>query len=135
MISFGNTILYNVVLSEIFKTSLEPAISFLHEPNKRKFSLQLDIAEIFKPIIVDRTILTLVNRSMIKKDDFKKVEGGVYLNETGKKKFVKALEEKLSETIDYENGQRMSWRTVIRYECYKLIRHLKEEQAYQAFRW
>ncbi|QAV33192.1 CRISPR-associated protein, Cas1 family [Fervidobacterium changbaicum] len=134
LISFGNTILYNVVLSEIFKTSLEPSISFLHEPSKRKFSLQLDIAEIFKPIIVDKVILTVVNKSIIKKEDFRQVEGGVYLNENGKKKFIKELEAKIEETIDYENGQKMSFRTVIRHECYKLIRHLREEEAYKAFR-
>jgi len=135
LISFGNTLLYNVVLSEIFKTSLEPSISFLHEPNKRKFSLQLDISEIFKPILVDRVILNMVNKSMIKKEDFRQVEGGVYLNENGKKKFIKEFESRLEETFDYGNGQRMSYKTAIRYECYKLIRHLREEEAYTAFRW
>lgn len=134
LISFGNTILYNVVLSEIFKTSLEPSISFLHEPSKRKFSLQLDIAEVFKPMVVDKVILNVINKQIVKKEDFRQVEGGVYLNEEGKKKFVRELEEKLNETMNYENGQKISFRTAIRYECYKLIRHLREEENYNAFR-
>lgn len=57
-------ILYKVALSEIYKPSLGPFISFLHEPNKRKFSLQLDIAELYKFSIVDRSVLTLVNKSI-----------------------------------------------------------------------
>ncbi len=54
MISFGNALVYTTVLSEIYKTQLNPLISFLHEPGERRFSLSLDIAEIFKPLLSDR---------------------------------------------------------------------------------
>jgi CRISPR-associated protein Cas1 len=134
MLSFGYSVLYNVVLAEIFKTSLEPSISFLHEPNKRKHSLQFDIAEIFKPIIVDKAVLTLVNKGMIKKEHFREVEGGFYLNNDGKKILLEEIDERLERTRRNEHGQNLSYRTLIRYECYKLIRHLKGEGVYSAFR-
>lgn len=51
LISYVNTIIYTRVLSEIYKTQLNPTISYLHEPSERRFSLCLDIAEIFKPIL------------------------------------------------------------------------------------
>ena len=51
LISFGNSLLYVVALSEIYKTHLDPRIGFLHTTNFRRFSLNLDIAEIFKPIL------------------------------------------------------------------------------------
>lgn len=51
LISFGNALCYTTVLSEIYKTPLDPAISFLHEPSTKRFSLSLDLAEIFKPLI------------------------------------------------------------------------------------
>src|SRR5690606_33465585 len=54
LISFGNSMLYTSVLAEIYKTHLDPRIGFLHTTNFRRFTLNLDIAEIFKPIIVDR---------------------------------------------------------------------------------
>ncbi|MFQ5885213.1 MAG: type I-B CRISPR-associated endonuclease Cas1b, partial [Thermoplasmata archaeon] len=47
LISFGNSLVYTTVLSEIYNTQLNPTISFLHEPSERRFSLSLDVAEIF----------------------------------------------------------------------------------------
>jgi len=70
LISFGNSLLYVTCLSEIYKTHLDPRIGFLHTTNFRRFTLNLDLAEVFKPIIVDRIIFTLVNKNMIKPDDF-----------------------------------------------------------------
>jgi len=60
LISFGNSMLYTIVLSEIYNTHLDPRIGFLHTSNHRRFTLNLDIAEIFKPLLVDRVIFTLV---------------------------------------------------------------------------
>ncbi|MEG3064674.1 type I-B CRISPR-associated endonuclease Cas1b [Acetomicrobium sp.] len=59
LISFGNSLLYVTVLSEIYRTHLDPRIGFLHATNFRRFSLNLDVAEIFKPIFVDRLIFFL----------------------------------------------------------------------------
>ena len=49
--------MYTAVLSEMYKTQLNPTISYLHEPGSRRFSLSLDIAEIFKPLLMDNLIL------------------------------------------------------------------------------
>ena len=135
LISFGNTILYNIVLAEIYKTSLEPQISFLHEPNKRKFSLQLDIAEIFKPAIVDKVILNVVNTKIIKKSDFEKVTDGIYLSREGKKKFINELEKRFNSKVKLYSEQSVTLKTVIRHECYKLIRHLKGEEKFKGFKF
>ena len=59
-ISFGNSLMYTACLTEIYRTQLNPTISFLHEPGERRFSLSLDLAEIFKPIIVDRVLFRSV---------------------------------------------------------------------------
>ncbi|MDL0298323.1 CRISPR-associated endonuclease Cas1, partial [Clostridioides difficile] len=67
LMSFGNSIMYTNVLSEIYKTQLDPTISFLHEPSTKRFSLSLDIAEIFKPIIIDTIIFSLINNKRINK--------------------------------------------------------------------
>ena len=48
LISFGNSLMYTTVLSEIYKTHLDPRIGFLHATNFRRFTLNLDVAEIFK---------------------------------------------------------------------------------------
>ena len=56
LISFGNTLLYTKTISAIYQTHLDQSISFLHEPTEQRFSLSLDLSEVFKPIIVFRTI-------------------------------------------------------------------------------
>jgi len=89
LISFGNALLYSTILTEIYKTSLNPSISYLHEPSIGRFSLCFDISEIFKPIIVDRVIFNLINNRIINSSYFDKEQSSCYLNEKGKKNFFK----------------------------------------------
>ena len=72
LISFLNSVLYSKVLSEIYRTQLNPTISYLHEPSVKRFSLSLDVAEIFKPLIVDRLIFYFLNKNVISENDFDK---------------------------------------------------------------
>lgn len=62
LISFGNMMCYSQCLRAIHQTQLNPTISYLHLPGERRYSLSLDISEIFKPILVDRVIFKLLNR-------------------------------------------------------------------------
>lgn len=135
LISFGNALLYRTVLSEIYRTQLVPTVSYLHEPGERRFSLSLDIAEIFKPLLVDRTIFKLVNNRMVQEDDFERELNYCYLQDSGRKTFVQQWEERLSQTIEHRELKRpVSYRRLIRLECYKLIKHLLGEEAYEGFR-
>ncbi len=134
MISFGNSLLYSTVLSEIYHTQLNPTISYLHEPSERRFSLALDIAEIFKPIIVDRLIFKLVNTKVISREDFRRDVEGILLNENGKRKFLRAFNERLEKTVKHRKLKRnVSYQRLIRLECYKLIKHLLEVEKYEPF--
>ena len=65
LISFGNMMCYSQCLRAIHQTQLNPTISYLHTPGERRFSLCLDISEVFKPMIVDRIILKVNNRAVI----------------------------------------------------------------------
>ena len=136
LISFGNSIIYTIVLSEIYKTHLDPRIGYLHATNFRRFSLNLDVAEIFKPIIVDRLIFTLINEKQIDKNDFQKDMGGILLKDNGRKKFVEALDKRLKTTISYKTSK-VSYRKLIRMELYKIEKHLLGETQYQPYvsRW
>src|SRR5699024_12117165 len=98
-ISFGNSICYTAVITEIYKTHLDPTVRFLHEPSTKRFSLSLDIAEIFKPLLVDPVIFKLLNRRQIKLSNFKFMDEMVLLNETGKTKFIQEGVDKLATTV------------------------------------
>lgn len=134
LISFGNSILYTYILSEIYRTHLDPRIGFLHATNFRRFSLNLDVAEIFKPIIVDRLIFTLIGKRMITRADFEKGMEGVVLKDSGKRKFVDELDKRLKTTIKHRStGREVSYRRLIRIELYKLQKHLMDETVYEPF--
>ncbi|HOL21313.1 MAG TPA: type I-B CRISPR-associated endonuclease Cas1b [bacterium] len=134
LISYGNSLLYTYVLSEIYKTHLDPRIGFLHTTNFRRFSLNLDIAEIFKPIIVDRAIFTVINKGMIKKKHFEEELGGIYLNEVGKKIFVEEMDKRMKTTIKHKKlGKNVSYRSLIRMELYKIEKHLLNDEKYEPF--
>lgn len=134
MISFGNSLLYSTTLSELYQTYLHPSISYLHEPSERRFSLALDIADIFKPIIVSRTIFKLVNNNMINKKHFSK-DVGVLLNEKGREIFLSEYQKKLETTIQHQTlNKKVSYRYLIRLEGYKLIKHIINDKTYESFK-
>jgi CRISPR-associated endonuclease Cas1 len=135
LISFGNMICYTLCLRAIHQTQLNPTISFLHTPGERRYSLALDVAEIFKPIIVDRVIFKVLNKKEIQEKHFDKKLNKCLLNSTGKKIFVKALEDRLQETIQHRSLKRnVSYRHLVKLECYKLTKHLLKIEEYKPFK-
>ena len=134
LISFANSIIYNYVLGEIYHTHLDPRIGYLHSTNSRRFTLNLDVAEIFKPVIGDRVIFSLLNKGSITSKDFQKQTKGIRLNDSGKRKFLEAIQDKLNQTIKHHKMDRkFSYRRFIRMELYKLEKHLIGEQDYEPF--
>ncbi|MGC8784635.1 MAG: type I-B CRISPR-associated endonuclease Cas1b [Armatimonadota bacterium] len=135
LISFGNSLMYTLALSEIYRTHLDPRIGFLHATNYRRFSLNLDVAEVFKPVLVDRTVLSLIGLRQIQPEHFGEELGGVYLNDEGRRRFIQAWEERLQSTFEHRRLKRnVSYRTAVRLELYKIEKHLIGEKPYEPFR-
>ncbi|MCI8446427.1 MAG: type I-B CRISPR-associated endonuclease Cas1, partial [Bacilli bacterium] len=106
LISFLNSIFYTKVLSEIYQTQLNPTISYLHEPGNKRFSLSLDVSEVFKPIIVDRTIFSLLNKKIISEKDFVEEDNFLRIKDSGVKKIMEEMENTLSRTIMHRKLKR-----------------------------
>jgi len=136
LVSFGNAMCYTLCLDAIYNSQLNPTISYLHEPGTRRYSLSLDISEIFKPILVDRLIFRLCNKKEIRSDHFDFIDDACFLSDRGRKVYVKAWEEKLQQTIEHRKlGRKVSYRHLVRLECYKLAKHLLGmEQEYEPFK-
>lgn len=135
LISFVNSLIYTTCLSEIYKTQLNPTISYLHSAGEKRFSLCLDVAEIFKPLIGDRLIFSLLNKNMITEKDFEKGSNFYYLKENGRKKILKEYDERLKQTIKHKDlGREVSYSYLIRLECYKLIKHILGDKKYEGFK-
>jgi len=135
LISFGNMMCYSQCLRAIHQTQLNPVISFLHSPGERRYSLSLDLAEIFKPILVDRVIFKVVNKKEIQEKHFDRNLNRCLLNDAGKKIFIGAFEERLNETIQHRSLKRsVSYKHLIKLECYKLIKHILGMEEYKPFK-
>ena len=135
LISFLNTVVYTKTLSQIYQTQLNPTISYLHEPSERRFSLALDVSEIFKPLIVDRTIFSLLNKNVITEDDFEQELNFLKLKDSSRKKVLQELENSLSRTIMHRSIKRkVSYEHLIKLELYKLIRYFIEDETYNGFK-
>lgn len=135
LISYVNTIVYTRVLSEIYKTQLNPIISYLHEPSERRFSLCLDIAEIFKPILADRLIFSMLNKKQITEKDFEEGLNFLYIKENARKEITREMDTKLQTVIKHKTlGKEVSYEYLIRLEIYKLIKYLLENEEYEGFK-
>ncbi|MZJ58331.1 type I-B CRISPR-associated endonuclease Cas1 [Enterococcus avium] len=135
LISYLNMLTYSACLSEIYVSQLNPTISYLHSKSERRFSLSLDIAEIFKPLIVDRLIFSLINKKIITEKDFETGSNGNYLKQTGQQKVLRQFDERLNKTIRHRELKRnVSYRKLMRLECYKLIKHLMSDKEYEPFK-
>ncbi len=135
LISFGNMMCYTTCLRAIYQTQLNPTISYLHEPGTRRYSLALDIAEIFKPILVDRVIFKILNKKMINAKDFDAKLNSCLMKESGKKAFIRAFEERLNETIKHRTlNKKVSYKHLVKLECYKLTKHILGIQQYKPFK-
>jgi CRISPR-associated protein Cas1 len=137
LLSFGNSLVYANCVSAIRSTALDPAVSFLHEPGERRYSLSLDIADLFKPLLTDRIVFRLVNRGQLTTDDFERDVGACLLTEGGRKTFTKTFEDALERTVEHPRlDRKVSYQYLLRLEVYKLKKHLLTGEPYDPFeRW
>jgi CRISP-associated protein Cas1 len=135
LISFTNGLVYAACLTQIYRSQLDPTISFLHEPGFRRYSLALDLAEIFKPILADRLIFRLFNNGQLSEKHFAQDLNCCYLKETGRKIVLREWDVRLQTTIEHRRLKRkVSYERLIRLECYKIVKHLTEVEEYKGFR-
>lgn len=113
---------------------MDVRVGFLHATNRRKESLNLDLAEIFKPLIVDRTVFSMINLRMLQPEHFRHEENGaVYLTENGKRIFLRQFYDKLDST-QMIKGEVFSYDQLIRREIFSLIHFFKDTEKYKPFK-
>lgn len=132
ILSFLNSLVYNLVSKEVYYTHLNPSISYLHEPFERRYSLALDVSEIFKPLISEWLLLKLINLKIIKKDVDFEDKNGIFLSKQGRKKVIEHFEEHITNRIKMKRSNKTtSIKELIRIELYKLEKHLLNIKEYK----
>ncbi|MEZ4901750.1 MAG: CRISPR-associated endonuclease Cas1 [Spirosomataceae bacterium] len=129
LISFGNSLCYNTVLRQIYRTALDPTIAFfaIRTPGDRRFSLSLDIAEVFSSRCWwTGPFLDCSKTGEIGPKHFEKHLRVLFVG-GGRKIFVQHWDARLSQTVQHRTlDRKVSYERLIRLECYKLVRHLTD---------
>ncbi len=107
MLSFGYQILWNHLLALIEIQGLDPYRACLHQGSERHAALASDLVEEFRAPLVDSLILWLVKtKVMDAQRDFVYRDGGCYLNESGRKKYLKAFVQRMEEEVQTDLGDK-----------------------------
>lgn len=136
LLSFCNTVLYGQVLRMIWKARLDPKLPVLHAANQRPYSLQLDFADYMKPVLVDRVILSLINKHQISAAlhfDLNEDSGAVLLNQEGKRIVIRALEEKFSTRL-VVNETSYTYRDLISRDVVAFKKYLQKDPMVKRFK-
>ncbi|MEM3180929.1 MAG: CRISPR-associated endonuclease Cas1 [Candidatus Micrarchaeaceae archaeon] len=129
-INYGYAILYSLTWMSILNAGLEPFAGFLHTDRPGKPSLVLDLSEPFKPRIVDKVVLSIINRRQkITLDD------GM-LSDDSKKLLSRGIIAEL-EKKEYYSGKRLTMRSIIQSNIYSVANMLKGNGNYEKylFKW
>ena len=138
MLSYGYAILYAQILSDIDRSPLIPNISFIHSLSKQSDSLQFDLADMYKAVIIDRLVIRLVNRHQMQTSMFiHNPNGSVYLTKEATKVYIEEYEKVMQKSVKI--GKRYySYRNIITRDVYELDNYLVgKKQNYDPFtmRW
>jgi CRISPR-associated protein Cas1 len=107
ILSFGYQVLWNHLLALIELQGLDPYYASLHVGNDGHAALASDLIEEFRAPIVDSLMLWLVNSRVIDSNsDFNYRDGGCFLNDTGRKKYLQAFVQRMEEEVQNDNGEK-----------------------------
>lgn len=134
LLSFGYTLLYNNVLSLILAEGLNPYLGNLHRSDRKETHLAFDLMEEFRSPVVDSLVMTLINRQVIKGDDFLPENGGIYLTDIARKLFIEQFEARMvSETSHPSVQNPVSYRRAIQLQIQQYKHCVINDTLYEAF--
>lgn len=138
LLSFLYVILANDCASALEGVGLDSYIGFMHRDRPGRKSLGLDLMEEFRPIIVDRCVLYLINNRMLNEKHFSNdVNGGVLLNDEGRKIVLAEWEKRKKETVTHPFLQeKIPYGLVPHVQSLLLARFIRGDiEEYPAFLW
>jgi CRISPR-associated protein Cas1 len=136
LLSFGYTLLFNNVLSFIIAEGLSPYLGNFHYGERQKPYLSFDLMEEMRSVVVDGLVLKLINNSTFKPQDFDSVPstGGVYLNQSARRIFLKCFESRMNEEVSHPDLQsQATYRHAIQLQVRRYKRSLLSGVSYEPF--
>lgn len=138
LLSFMYTILANDCASALETAGLDAYVGFLHRDRPGRISLALDLMEELRGLMVDRFVITLINKRVINAKGFiKRENGAVIMDDDTRKTLLKAWQEKKKETITHPFlKEKIEWGLVPFVQSMLLARYLRGDlDGYPPFLW
>lgn len=128
LLSFAYSMLVREWVTVCRAVGFDPYLGFYHAPRYGRPSLALDLMEPFRPICADSVVVRAINNGEIGESDFIERLGAVNLTDGGRRKVLRAFEERLAQEVTHPVfGYRISYRRVFEIEARLLARHLLGE--------
>ncbi|MCR4633493.1 MAG: type I-C CRISPR-associated endonuclease Cas1c [Erysipelotrichaceae bacterium] len=138
LLSFGYALLANDCISALEGVGLDPYTGFMHTDRPGRESLALDLMEELRPVVIDRLVLSLINKKIINKSHFQKQESGaVLLNDDGRKCFLSQYQErKQTEIVHPYLKEKIKWGLIPHVQAMLLSRCIRGDlDSYPCFLW
>lgn len=133
-ISFGATLLYHEAVSAIHCCGLDPALGLLHTTEDRRWSLALDLLEPFRPVLVEALALDVFTHQILQEKHFRPHEGGVYLSDEGRAKFIVQYERRMERQFMSESaGHRTTLRQQLEAQAVMFKSALVDSAKFEPF--
>lgn len=138
LLSFLYTILAHDVQSALETVGLDPYVGFLHRDRPGRPSLALDLMEEFRAYLVDRLVLSLINRKQITSNGFNvKESGGVLMDDDTRKAVLIAWQKRKQEKITHPFlNEKIDVGLLPYAQALLLARHFRGDlESYPPFLW
>ena len=135
MLSFGYAMLTKEALAAVVAVGFEPGLGFYHRVRAGRPSLALDLMEEFRPLIVDSTVLSVINAREIRASHFDRRGKAIILTQEGRKIFIGAIERRLRSTVVHPTfGYTLTYRRALHVQARLLARTIQGDvPAYPPF--
>lgn len=134
LLSFGYVIAGNELQALLDGIGFDPYLGYYHQVDYGRPSLALDLLEEFRPALVDRLTVKLLNLRVLTPEDFTDHPSrGLFLKRDGKKRYFEALEEELNREWELD-GEHLSLRGIFRRQAHRLARAIEHDEPYESFR-
>ncbi len=138
LLSFAYSLLAHDCAAALESVGLDAYVGFLHRDRPGRTSLALDLMEELRPCFADRFVLTLINNRVVGKEDFDFLENSaVFLNDAGRRTFLKRWQERKRESISHPYlKEKLAWGLVPYIQSLLLVRTLRGDlDGYPPFLW
>ena len=136
LLNYGYAVVESEIWKSIYLAGLDPYCGFLHSERYGRASLVFDLIEEFRQQIVDKAVLSIVNKNQVDVDDFEDNGNILLMNDKARRLVIAKILEKLNAKVEF-NGNKMSYSDIIMHQGRLMAKFLTHEDQYTGFyrRW